>query len=287
MNELTVFQHDAVDVVDSRQVAEMIGRRHDHLIRDIKSYCDILSKTTDPKIGGSTERNFAPSDFFIDSSYKDSTGRTLPCYLLTKKGCDMVANKMTGEKGVLFTAAYVTAFEAMRQHIQSDGVTIRDSIKQAETERRLQIMEKNAEARLMAEKTKQARLYTSTWAAAGIAPQYQALTLNGFIDGLSLPREAFQDVCTHPLDATAIADHLGILSASGKPHNQAVAALIGELELDESEQTLTPYSRNGHDGASMQYAPSVEDKVRAWLDSHGWPSPLPAGGKKYAVRYRK
>lgn len=29
----------------------------------------------------------------------------------------MVANKMTGEKGVLFTAAYVTAFEEMRQTI--------------------------------------------------------------------------------------------------------------------------------------------------------------------------
>ena len=105
MKELTVFQHNTIDVVDSRQVAEMIGRRHDHLIRDIKSYCDILSKTTAPKIGGSIERNFAPNAFFIESTYKDSTGRTLPCYLLTKKGCDMVANKMTGEKGVLFTAA--------------------------------------------------------------------------------------------------------------------------------------------------------------------------------------
>ena len=30
----------------------------------------------------------------------------------------MVANKMTGEKGVLFTAAYITAFEAMREHIK-------------------------------------------------------------------------------------------------------------------------------------------------------------------------
>lgn len=123
MKELTVFEHNHVDVVDSRQVAEMIGRRHDHLIRDIKSYCDILSKTTAPKIGGSTERNFAPSDFFIESTYKDSTGRTLPCYLLTKKGCDMVANKMTGEKGVLFTAAYVTAFEAMRKHIEGESKT--------------------------------------------------------------------------------------------------------------------------------------------------------------------
>ena len=136
-------------------------------------------------------------------------------------------------------------------------------------------------------RTRAANLMTRLWNAAGVRPADQALALNGYFDGLSLPREAFGEVCTHTLDATAIADHLGVLSASGKPHNQAVAALIGELELDESEQTLTPYSRNGHDGASMQYAPSVEDKVRAWLDSHGWPSPLPAGGKKYAVKYRK
>ena len=136
-------------------------------------------------------------------------------------------------------------------------------------------------------RTRAANLMTRLWNAAGVRPADQALALNGYFDGLSLPREAFGEVCTHTLDATAIADHLGVLSASGKPHNQAVAALIGELDLDEGEQALTPYSRNGHDGASMQYAPSVEEKVRAWLDGHGWPSPLPAGGKKYAVKYRE
>lgn len=271
MNELTVFQHDAVDVVDSRQVAEMIGKPHNDLMKSIRTYCEYLG-----------QGDFSQSDFFIPSVYINSQNKEQPCYLLTKKGCDMVANKMTGEKGVLFTAAYVTAFEAMRQHIQGGTA----ALKQAETERRLQIMEKNAEARLLAAKLKHAQFKTGKWDAAKISPQYQALALNGYFDGLSLPQEAFGEVCTHTLDATAIADHLGILSASGKPHNQAVAALIGELELDESEQTLTPYSRNGHDGASMQYAPSVEDKVRAWLDSYGWPSPLPAGGKKYAVKYR-
>lgn len=111
MNELTVFKFNNIDVVDSREVAEMIGKRHDHLIRDIKNYFDVLMKNTSP--------NFGVSDFFIKSSYKDSTGRTLLCYLLTKKGCDMVANKMTGEKGVLFTAAYVTAFESMRHNQNS------------------------------------------------------------------------------------------------------------------------------------------------------------------------
>lgn len=110
MNELKVFEHDHIDVVDSRQVAEMTGKQHKHLLRDIAGYIEILSQSIESKIG--------PNEFFIESSYKDSIGRTLPCYLLTKKGCDMVANKMTGEKGVLFTAAYVTAFEAMREHIQ-------------------------------------------------------------------------------------------------------------------------------------------------------------------------
>ena len=275
MTELTVFQHDAVDVVDSREVAEMTGKEHKHLLRDIAGYVKIIE--------ASSETKFGPADFFIPSTYKDAQDKPRPCYLLTKKGCDMVANKMTGDKGVLFTAAYVTAFEAMRQHIQSGTA----ALKQAETERRLQIMEKNAEARARAAKVRQAQFMAGKWDAAKISPQYQALALNGFIDGLSLPREAFGEVCTHTLDATAIADHLGVLSASGKPHNQAVAALIGELDLDEGEQALTPYSRNGHDGASMQYAPSVEEKVRAWLDGHGWPSPLPAGGKKYAVKYRK
>lgn len=107
MKELSIITYNGIETVDSREVAAMTGKQHKELLRDIRNYAEIIEN--------STERIFALSDFFIESSYKDSTGRTLPCYLLTKKGCDMVANKMTGEKGVLFTAAYVTAFEKMRQ----------------------------------------------------------------------------------------------------------------------------------------------------------------------------
>ena len=110
MKELTVFEHDHVDVVDSRQVAEMIGKDHAHLMRDIAGYAKIIESSSQTKFG--------LADFFIPSTYKDAQDKPRPCYLLTKKGCDMVANKMTGEKGVLFTAAYVTAFEAMRKHIE-------------------------------------------------------------------------------------------------------------------------------------------------------------------------
>lgn len=106
MNELKVFEYDHVDVLDSRQVSEMIEKDHAHLMRDIAGYAKIIES--------SSQTNFGLADFFIPSTYKDAQGKDRPCYLLTKKGCDMVANKTIGRKGVLFTAAYVTAFEAMR-----------------------------------------------------------------------------------------------------------------------------------------------------------------------------
>lgn len=63
MNELNVFSFNEVNVVDSRQVAEMTGKLHKHLLRDIAGYIEILSKSNQPKIG--------PVDFFISSTYKD------------------------------------------------------------------------------------------------------------------------------------------------------------------------------------------------------------------------
>ncbi|MBP3037950.1 Rha family transcriptional regulator [Bacillaceae bacterium Marseille-Q3522] len=106
MSNLTILSHDGQLVTDSRDVAEMVGKEHKHLLRDIKGYLEILGKS-----------NFGLSDFFIESSYKDAQNKNQPCFLLTKKGCEMVANKMTGEKGVLFTAAYVTKFNEMEKRI--------------------------------------------------------------------------------------------------------------------------------------------------------------------------
>ena len=48
----------------------------------------------------------------------EGNNKSYPYYLLTKKGCDMVANKMTGTKGVLFTAAYVTKFDEMEKQLR-------------------------------------------------------------------------------------------------------------------------------------------------------------------------
>lgn len=99
MNELRVFNFNDAEVVDSRDVAEWTDRNHKDLLRDIRGYIEVMEKSDEI-----SQRKIAPSDFFIESTF-ESRGKQYPCYLLTKKGCDMVANKMTGEKGVLFTAA--------------------------------------------------------------------------------------------------------------------------------------------------------------------------------------
>ena len=108
MNKLTILNENGQLVTDSREVSEMVGKQHKDLLESIRGYIKYL-------ISG----NFRPSDFFIESNYIDGANRNKPCYLLTKKGCDMVANKMTGEKGVLFTAEYVTRFEEMERDIKN------------------------------------------------------------------------------------------------------------------------------------------------------------------------
>lgn len=108
MNELKIIEQNNEYFVDSREVAEMVDKRHADLVRSIDGYFTILSQNA----------KLRSDDFFVESSYQAGTGKFYKHYLLTKKGCDMVANKMTGEKGVLFTAMYVDAFHQMQEHIQ-------------------------------------------------------------------------------------------------------------------------------------------------------------------------
>lgn len=113
MNELKVQDFHGKQVVDSREVAQMVEREHNALLKTIRSYCEYLD-----------QGEIAQVDFFIESTYMAGNGQEQPSFLITKKGCDMIANKMTGRKGVLFTAAYVSAFEEMRQALTAAPVRV-------------------------------------------------------------------------------------------------------------------------------------------------------------------
>ena len=73
-------------------------------------------------------------------------------------------------------------------------------------------------------------------------------------------------------DCTSIAKELGILSESGRPHDKAVSAIVQKLDIFADEVVRTAYSRNGHDGVTVQYKDSVLEKVREWLSDNGYPT---------------
>ena len=92
----------------SKDICKMIGKRHDNLLRDIENY---ISDFTDLKI--------EVSKYFIISSYKDGLGKENKCFKITKKGCEFLAHKFNGKKGIEFTARYIERIYQMEQIIKS------------------------------------------------------------------------------------------------------------------------------------------------------------------------
>ncbi|MEJ7542626.1 Rha family transcriptional regulator [Staphylococcus intermedius] len=111
MQELQVIEQNNEFYVDSREVAEMLGKEHKHLIRDIENYKSVILQSP----------NLDPANYFEESTYTGGNSQSYKRYLLTRKGCDIVANKMTGSKGILFTATYVDAFHEMQEHIKKQS----------------------------------------------------------------------------------------------------------------------------------------------------------------------
>ena len=94
--------------IDSREVAEMVGKQHNELLKDIRRYSGQLG-----------EGNIPQSDFFTESTYVNTQNKKMPCYQVTKKGCEFIAHKLTGVKGTEFTAKYINRFHEMEDAIKS------------------------------------------------------------------------------------------------------------------------------------------------------------------------
>lgn len=104
MNEII----EKTNIITSMEVAEMIGKDHSKLLRDIRNYAAQLSEA---KIG--------LGDFFTENTYLDANNQSRPCFDVTKKGCEFIANKLTGAKGAVFTARYINRFHDMEDAIEN------------------------------------------------------------------------------------------------------------------------------------------------------------------------
>lgn len=109
--------------ISTVEVAEMMEVRHSDILQKLegttKADGTVKTKGIIPVLA---ERKFPLSDYFIESIYTDSSGKKNKCYDCTKMGCDFLANKFTGEKGIIFTAKYVKRFNDMEGTIQTLGI---------------------------------------------------------------------------------------------------------------------------------------------------------------------
>lgn len=130
MEELSIITNKKPITIDSREVAEMMEMKHYKILEKLEGTKDGKTKGIIPVL---TAHDFVVSDYFIESTYKDDSGKENKCYLCTKIGCDFLANKFTGEKGILFTAKYVKRFDDMEKQLQSNLLSfqIEDPIERA------------------------------------------------------------------------------------------------------------------------------------------------------------
>lgn len=124
--------------LDSREVAEMVGKEHNMLLRDIRRYAEQLGQS-----------KIAQSDFFKESTYKNKQNKEQPCYLVTKKGCEFIAHKLTGVKGTEFTAKCINRFHEMEDTIKTQLPQGNDLIALAVIEAQKMIAERDKQIERM------------------------------------------------------------------------------------------------------------------------------------------
>lgn len=142
-----------VATISSLEVAEMVEKRHRDLVRDIKKYSKYIEESNNELgvrknaqsskedesnavkndvvkdnalkievVKNNQRKNARVEDGFIDldefwkeSTYINQQNREMPCYNITKKGCEFIAHKCTGKKGVVFTARYINKFHELEE----------------------------------------------------------------------------------------------------------------------------------------------------------------------------
>ena len=129
MNNIMVTQK--LETVTSIDVANMIGKEHKQLLKDIRRYTNQLEKIN---LEYPNKGKISPVDFFIETTYLDSKGEERPCFNVTRKGCEFTANKLTGQKGTEFTARYVNKFHELEEgNVTNSLITALNTISESMT----------------------------------------------------------------------------------------------------------------------------------------------------------
>ncbi len=103
--------------ISTLEIAEMMDVPHWQILRRLDG-----TKRSKGVIQILSDNKIVVADYFRQSSYMDAQDKERKCYKVTKLGCDFLANKFQGEKGIVFTAKYVKRFHDMEQAITQIAV---------------------------------------------------------------------------------------------------------------------------------------------------------------------
>jgi Rha family phage regulatory protein len=101
-NQELVIIKEGRPVTTSLNIAEKFKKEHRNVLRDIRNLID-MDKNTQLR--------------FELSEYKDSTGRSLPIYIMDRDAFSILAMGFTGKRAFLWKLDYIAAFNAMEAHL--------------------------------------------------------------------------------------------------------------------------------------------------------------------------
>ncbi|HBF1646942.1 TPA: Rha family transcriptional regulator [Clostridioides difficile] len=134
MNDLQLNNKNTITTLE---IADMLEINHWEVLRKLegteksKGIIDILGSN-----------NFVVTDYFIKTKYLSVQNKEMPCYAVTKLGCDFLANKFTGKKGIIFTARYVRRFNEMEQELKEQQPKLPTTYKEALQQLLIEVEEK-------------------------------------------------------------------------------------------------------------------------------------------------
>lgn len=105
-------------ITTSRIVAEQFDKRHDLVVRDIRTIIKQMASTSQ----SSKMRNGVNTPMFVETSYQaEEGGRTYPMYTMTRDGFSLLAMGFTGKKALEFKLKFINEFNRMEETLKKLG----------------------------------------------------------------------------------------------------------------------------------------------------------------------